>query len=280
MPPETLAIIFGLSSALFFGTADFIGGFTSKKLNSFSVLLISYMASLPFLFVLGVFQKAPLPPSYSLMAGALAGGCAMFAMGIFYRALATNRMGVVAPVTALVSAALPVLFGTMIEGLPTVFQIIGFILGFIAIWFLSANGSIAGISLRDLSGPILAGIFFGLYFVIMDQAVKQSIIWPLVASRTSGLLLLITALLTTRKISIPAIHKALLPLLSGFFDAAGGLFFALAATHGRLDIAGVLTAMYPAVTVLMAWVILKETLKKAQLLGLFAALVALAMIAV
>ncbi len=280
MLPETLAIFLGLSSALLFGTSDFIGGVASKEQNSFTILLISYIAGLPLLFALGIIRDTPLPAWGSLLSGGLAGVFGMFGLGIFYRTLAVNRMGVVAPVTALMSAALPVIFGAFLEGVPSLFQITGFILGFMAIWFLSAPGTVAGISMQALIAPILAGICFGLYFITMDHAVNQSIIWPMVASRISGLTLLLLGLLTTRKVSIPIIRKTPLPLLAGFLDTTGCLFFALAVTHGRLDIASVLTSMYPAATVLLAWIILKEKLRKPQLFGLGAALAALALIAI
>ncbi len=280
MRPETLAILFGLSSALLFGTADFIGGFASKKQNSFTVLLIDYMAGLPPLFILGIIWNTPLPAWESLLAGGMAGVFAVSGLGIFYRTLAVSHMGVVAPVTALVSAGLPVIFGAVIEGLPTLFQITGFILGFIAIWFLSSPKNVAGISLRGIKAPILSGICFGLYFIIMDYAVDQSIIWPLVSSRISGLALLLVGLLTTRKIPIPQIRKTPLPILAGLFDATASLLFAFAVTHGRLDIASVLTSMYPAATVLLAWILLKEKLRPPQLFGLGGALVALALITV
>lgn len=209
----------------------------------------------------------------------MAGIAGLVGLASFYKGLAIEHMGMVASLAAVISAAMPVLFGMLIEGFPSNHQIVGFAMAFVAIWHLSVSEKSYTIRWRQLSFPATAGIGFGLAFIFIDQAVKQSVLGPLIASKMMGIVLLIAILKTVRIGAMPQKHKYPVVCLTGLFDAAGTACYASAAHVGRLDISAVLASMHPAITALLAWVILRERLSHRQWIGVIAALIALALIA-
>jgi len=188
-------------------------------------------------------------------------------------------MGMVASLAAVISAALPVFFGMLIEGFPSNLQLVGFAAAFVAIWLLSVSENSAKIHWHQLRFPVAAGLGFGLAFIFFDQAVKHSVLGPLIASKIVGIIVLFTTLKILRIGALPHKHKYPVICFTGFFDAAGTAFYASAAHVGRLDISAVLSSMHPAITAFLAWMILKERLSRRQWAGVVAALVALALIA-
>ena len=277
--PEILAVIYGLASASFWGTSDFSGGFVTKTSSVFGVLLVADIIGIVLLTICALWIGSPVPDKSSLMIGASAGITGLIGLAAFYKGLAKEHMGMVASVAAVISAALPVFFGMLMEGVPSNRQITGFAAAFAAIWLLSVSEKSRTIRWRQLILPATAGIGFGFTFILIDQAVDQSVLWPLLASRMTGTVVLIMLLLVFRVGKMPHKHKYPLVCLTGFFDAAGTAFYASAAQVGRLDISVVLASMHPAITAFLAWVVLKERLSHRQWIGVIASLIALALIA-
>jgi len=122
-------------------------------------------------------------------------------------------------------------------------------------------------------------VAFAGFFIFLDQAADASILWPLVAVRATSLLLIVLASLALRKRILPSRDKLPLIALAGLLDTGGNLFYMLAARAGRLDIAAVLASLYPAATVILARMILKELINRWQMIGIIAALGAVVMIA-
>ena len=276
---EILAVTYGLASASFWGTSDFSGGFVTKTNSVFGVLLVANISGIVLLTICALWVGSPVPDRSSIILGALAGIGGLIGLAAFYKGLASEHMGMVASLAAVISAALPVLFGMLMEGFPSNRQIAGFAVAFAALWYLSVSEKSHTIRWRQLSLPVTAGIGFGLAFILIDQAVEQSVLWPLLASKMMGTVVLVTLLLIFRIGTMP--HKQNYPLvcLTGFCDAAGTAFYASAAQVGRLDISVVLASMHPAITALLAWVILRERLSRRQWIGVIAALIALTLIA-
>jgi drug/metabolite transporter (DMT)-like permease len=206
----------------------------------------------------------------------------MGAVGLLalYRGLASSRMGLVAPVSAVVAAGVPVLVGAALEGLPGSLQLTGFGLGLAGIWFLSRPQTAGQLRLGDLALPVVAGLGFGLFFVCIDQASGAGTFWPLVAARAASMAFMFLAAQTARQPILLERRLWPLTLLAGALDAGGNAFFVLAAQAGRLDVAGVLASLYPASTVLLAWLVLKERFTPLQGVGVAAALTAIVLIAV
>jgi len=276
---EILAVTYGLASASFWGTSDFSGGFVTKTTSVFGVLLVANITGTVLLTICALWVRSPVPDLYSLVFAGLAGIAGFVGLASFYKGLAIEHMGMVASLAAVISAAMPVLFGMLIEGFPSNHQIVGFATAFVAIWHLSVSEKSHKIRWRQLSFPATAGIGFGFAFIFIDQAVKQSVLGPLIASKMMSIVVLIMILKIFRKGTMPKAHKYPIVCLTGFFDAAGTAFYASAAHVGRLDISAVLASMHPAITAFLAWVVLRERLSRRQWFGVIAALIALALIA-
>jgi drug/metabolite transporter (DMT)-like permease len=276
---EILAVAYGLAAASSWGTSDFSGGFVTKTSSVFGVLLVVNIIGTVLLTICALWIGGPVPDITSLILGALAGIAGLIGLAAFYKGLASEHMGMVASLAAVISAALPVFFGMLMEGFPSNRQIAGFAAAFAAIWQLSVSEKSHTIRWRQLSLPATAGIAFGFSFILIDQAVEQSLLWPLLAAKMMGTVVLITLLRIFRIGTMPLKHKYPIVCLTGFFDAAGTAFYASAAQVGRLDISAVLASMHPAITAFLAWVILRERLSRRQWIGVVAALIALALIA-
>lgn len=270
---------FGLASALIWGAGDFSGGLASRRSPVYSVVLVSEILGLFLLTGLALLLAEPIPPPMDLLWSGAAGIAGTLGLLAFYRALAGGRMGVVAPVTGVVSAIVPVVFGANLEGMPAPQQVLGFGLAVVAVWLVSRGGDGAGMRGRDLSFSVLAGVGFGVFFVVIDHAIDSGILWPLVASRTASVAMLLIAVAAMGRRAEMAPRQLPLAALAGLLDAGGNAFYALAAQLGRLDVAAVLSSLYPATTVLLARFVLKEPISRRQWLGVSVALVAVVLIA-
>ncbi len=276
---EILAFTFGLASACSWGTSDFTGGFVTKTSSVFGVLLVANITGTALLTICALVAGSPVPDSYSLGFAGLAGIAGLIGLSSLYKGLAVEHMGMVASLAAVISAAMPVLFGLIIEGRPSSQQIIGFAVAFVAIWYLSVSDKSNTIRWRQLKFPVASGIGFGLAFIFVDQAVNQSVLAPLIVLKVTGIVVLITFLKVFRIGAMPPRQRYPVVCLTGFFDAAGTALYASAAHVGRLDISAVVSSMHPAITAFLAWVILKERLSRRQWFGVAAALISLALIA-
>jgi len=280
MGSEVLAIICGIAAAASFGTGDFCGGFATKRSRVYSVLVISQLFGLALLAGMAVVLNEPIPSGGNLVFGGLAGLFGTLGLAALYIGLARGRMGIVAPVSAVVGAVLPIIVGIFMEGAPTGGQFIGLMLGLCAIWYLAGGGGGASLHPRELGLPILAGLGFGFFFIFINQVSETAIFWPLVTARIVSITMIFTLILTRRQtIKVPWNRQLLIIILAGIFDTAGNILFALASSLGRLDISTTLTSLYPAGTIFLAWFVLRERLAPRQWFGVAVTLVALVLIA-
>ncbi|GBC63653.1 EamA/RhaT family transporter [Desulfonema ishimotonii] len=277
---EVLAITYGLSSALTWGAGDFSGGVATKRGNVFSVILFSQVFGAIFLVGLALLFAEKIPRPDQLLWGGLAGMSGALGLIALYKGLAQERMGIVAPLSAVIMAILPILFAAMTQGLPQISQLSGFGLAIFAVWFLSCDDSGAGIRFREIWLAVGSGFGFALFFIFINRASSDAILWPLVAARLASLTMMAVLSFTRGQTGIPG--KRLFPViaLAGILDATGNAFFVLSAQLGRLDISAVLASLAPGTTVVLAWLILKERLRPRQWLGVGAALLALVLISV
>ena len=281
--PEMLAVAYGLASAAVWGAGDFSGGLATKRGNVYVVVMLSQVVGLFCLLLLALLLEGTLPPARDLLFGALAGIAGVIGLLGLYAGLARGRMGVVAPVTAVLAAIFPVMVAIFTEGVPPILVLVGFGLAVTAVWLLSGGGKAGGLRRNELGLALLASLGFSLFFVFIDQVSLGVVFWPLTAARLASVSLLIFFFLSRRWVQAqwqpPAHHLLPIIALSGILDSGGNYFFTLATQSGRLDIAAVLASLYPASTVLLARLILKETLGSRQWLGVGIALVALVFIA-
>lgn len=275
-----LSIVFGLLSALTWGAGDFTGGLATRKVGAvravFYASVIGLIAVLSCAYLFG----EPFPAISILLTAVIAGVFGCLGLLLLYAAMANGTMSIAAPVSALLAAALPVMVGMVTEGLPELLTLLGFLFALLAVWMVSqGEGGIRNLlsHLADLKLPLLAGMGFGLYFVFMHNATGTgAILWPMVASRTASVVLLLGYMLVTRT-SFRITDMSSLPVitLNGVLDLTGNGFFILAAQAGRLDVASVLSSLYPGSTVLLAWIFLRERLTRNQWIGILSALIAI-----
>ena len=275
-----LTVLYGLASALVWGSADFAGGLATKKNNVYTVILLSQGAgALLIVFLIPLFGET-FTTWTDVAVGCLAGISGAIGLIFFYRALARGPMGMVAPVTAVVTGGLPVVISFLNEGLPDGLQLAGIAMALPAVWLVSqGEGGFQRASLQRLSMPALAGMFFALFFILINSVSDRVILWPLAGARVASLSLMLCVIIFQRSWQPPLEGNIPLIALTGVLDMGGNAFFALAARAGRLDIAAVLAGLGPAVTVLLARSFLKERLIPKQKAGVLLALVAILLLA-
>lgn len=279
---ELGAIGYGLASAVSWGAGDFCGGLASKRNHVYGVVLLSQMVGALFLVGVALLLAEPFPQPLDLAYGGVAGIGGTIGLAALYRGLAGGRMGMVAPVAAVVTAILPVIVSILVEGAPAILQLVGFGLALVGVWLISARrGKKVEIRGGELGLAVIAGSGFGIFLILIDRVNEGAVLWPLVAARVASIsLLVIVVVITSPLEKLPAAAGLPVIVLAGLFDTGGNAFFALATQTGRLDMAAILSSLYPAVTIALAWLILKERLLPQQWGGVAAALLAIALISI
>jgi uncharacterized membrane protein len=278
-----MAALLALTAAAAYGAGDFLGGMAARREPASAVVLWSHVVGL-----LAMLVAAPLIggdlTAEGLALGAGAGVIGAAALAFFYRALATGAMSVAAPVAGLLSAAVPVVAGVGGGERPGTIALVGIGLALPAIMLVSrerpAHDAPSATQVRAFVLALAAGFGFGLFFVVLDGAAEGTGIWPLVGARIASVGLfaaLGAARVTAAAPPRAAAHAA---VGAGLLDAAANVCYLLALSHGLLSVVSVLTALYPAGTVLLARVILRERMTRMQRTGLAVAGLAAAMIAI
>lgn len=271
-------ILFALTAALFWGSGDFSGGFATRKASPFQVLALSAIAGIVVLATAALVTQETLPPATGIFWSLLAGLSGAVGITSLYTALSRGNAAAVAPISAVLGAAIPVGFTFLSRGSPAVLQLIGFGLAFIGIWLVSRSALMEGQKTNSRLGlAFLAGAGFGGYFIFIGQVEGSGVFIPLFFAR--GVMFLgALLLLAFKRLPLPSIRANPIAPLAGVLDAAGNVFFLLAITFSRLDFAVVISSLYPAVTVLLAGFILKEKVGNWQKAGVVLCLAAILLI--
>lgn len=266
-----------LLAALAWGSGDFTSGLIARRAGSLRAVLWGYTFGLVVLVGMALLRGEPLTSPADLLWGALAGLLGMLGLGFLLKGFATGRMGVVAPVSAVLSAMLPVAFHALTREWPGPLQLVGFGVALVGIWLLSRPERF-GRRPEGLGLAILAGLGFGSFFILLDQISADAQFWPLVAGRLATVAaMLLFGWATRRTLAFPNVPIWMVGL-AGTLDVAGNFFFLLATQTGRLDVAAVLASLYPAVTALLARWLAHEHLARMQLIGLVTAVLAIVLI--
>lgn len=275
-----LSILYGIASALSWGAGDFAGGLSSRKVGAYRAVFYADFFGLFLLLAAYFIYPETLPAVRVLWVSAIGGMLGTIGLLVLYYSLTKGQMSIAAPVSALFAAVLPVIVGSITGGLPGPFQFIGFVLALAAVWLISqGDGSFHISRLSDLRLPILAGLGFGCYFIFMHNATQDtpSILWPMIISRVAGTLLVLSFVLARREpLGVPRGVWTVV-LINATLDLFGNFFYILASKSGRLDIAAVLSSLYPGATVILAWMLLKEHISRWQMVGILLALSAIAL---
>ncbi len=267
-----------LATAAVWGGGDFAGGIATRRANVFKVVAGAHACGLLLMLLLVWITGEALPPRSTLLWGAAAGIAGALGVAALYRGFAIGRMGIVAPVSAVITGVLPVLAGIYSEGMPAPIQLVGFVLALISIWLIARpDGKID--THRGLGLAVLAGVMFGLFFIACKQAGHHAVFWPLVTARTASTLLMLLIVAFSVGDHRP-LRPALVPVLfAGILDTSANALFIAATQRGRLDVTSVLSSLYPASTVILARIFLKERMSVTQNAGIVGALVSVALIA-
>lgn len=275
-PGQLASSLFALGTVCSWGVSDFIGGYTARRFEPFLLAGLGHLAGTIYVASIALSSHEPVP-AFAHLAWAAAGGAAGgLSLGIFYRALSTN-MGLAAPVSAVLSAAIPTAFAMLTRGIPAPVTIAGFALALAGIWLISRPEG--GARPEGLVLALIAGVGFALFYIFMDRAGSGAAFWLATASRGSAFAVTAIIILAGRKFSPTYPSGFGLGLLAGCVDVTGTVFYIRAAQTGRLDTAVILSSLYPTVTVLLARILLKEHFTKWKAVGVLAALAAVPMIA-
>ena len=266
-------------SAAAWGAGDFGGGLASRRAPVFGVVLISQVVGMAMAFLLAVLRGESLPPTADLgwsVAGGIAGGVGIASL---YRALAVGRMAVVAPVTAVLAASIPVVVGFVLDGLPDPVVMVGMVLAIVAVILVSQVQDGSEGRSKGLGLAMLAGIGFGLFGVCIGQLSPGHVFGPLALVRATEAVMIGGVIVVTRSAWRPPRDLILAICGVGVLDMVGNGAYILSVQAGSLAVAAVLSSLYPVTTVILATIVLRERVTRVHALGIGLAVTAVVLIA-
>jgi drug/metabolite transporter (DMT)-like permease len=278
IPYQFVPEVTALAATFAWGMSDFVGGYASRKSNAYLLTTITHMSGTAVMLVLALLFRSPFPGQQNLRWAVAAGLFGGVALAVFYRALSQGNMGLTAPLSAVLGAGIPTVFGFFTQGFPGSVPIAGFLLAGIGIWLISRSEGAVGHP-KGIGTAVLAGIGFAGYFLCIHEAGNASVFWLAGASRFVSLLTTGAIVLATRQFGPMSSAGVVWGLGAGVLDITGSAMFIFASQRGRLDVAVVISSLYPAITVLLARLFLKEHFSRWRIVGMIAALVAVPMIA-
>jgi drug/metabolite transporter (DMT)-like permease len=269
----------GLVAATTWGGSDFAGGMGARRASALLVACSGHVVTLIVLLAVCGFGHLPVPRSTEFVYGAVGGLEGSLALAVFYRALAMGSMGLTAAVTGLLTALVPVLFGLWSEGLPQPIAAGGLLMGCVAIWLIAHSPA------RDKTGHAtprialllgaISGVGFGLQLVLLKLASNGGVLWALTSARIGGVAgLLLVLLVAFLRGAQPGYWTGFwkMGILAGALDTIGNVGYTVAAHNGRLDVAAMVSSLYPGATILLAALLLRERPTRRQTLGMAVAL--------
>jgi drug/metabolite transporter (DMT)-like permease len=274
------AILLALGSSVAYGLTDFLGGLAARRAHIFLLGSVTQPLGLVVLLVIAPLVGGEMNREVWFW-GVVSGLGGALAYVTLFRALAIGPMSVASPVSAIIAVVLPVLAGVLFgERLPLVGWV-GIAVGILAVLMVSQVHEDAPhpVSLQVLLLSIAAGVFISVFLVALERAPSNSGLWPIVIVRIVTSTLLLVAALATRVMAKPPRDVFLLASASTLLDVLATVAFMLATREGLLTVVAVITALYPAATVLMARVVLKEHLQVMQRIGLLLAAVSVGVLA-
>jgi drug/metabolite transporter (DMT)-like permease len=276
----------GLLSAATWGGSDFVGGVGARRAPAMLVVISGHLFS--FLVLLAVclaIRLAP-PGPHFLIYAALGGFEGSLALAVFYRALAMGAMGLTAALTGLLTALVPVTFSLFHDGLPAPLTAVGLAIGLAAIWMITHAPATKGEPKKRTPTPptalllgALAGTGFGMQLVFFKMASGGGMLWVMTSARAAGVVAMLLVLVAMPP-KAPWRGFWLTGIAAGALDTVGNLFYLQATRFGRLDVAAVVCSLYPAGTIMLAALVLRERPTRRQIAGMALALAAVALLSV
>lgn len=279
-----MSSLLALTSAVFYGAADFVGGLATRRAATIAVVALSQLSGLILLLAVMPLLPAAAPHRADLVWGATAGLTGGAGVALLYRALAIGTMGVVAPTTAVCAVALPVLVSAIAGQRPSWLSSIGIVLALASIILVGQEPSQAAGPRRrgwppGIGHALVSGVAIGGFYLALARTAPEAGLWPLVASRAASVACFgIFALARRGPTGLRGSGLALLVVGGGALDMVANVLYLLATRQGGLPVVVTLTSLYPAATVVLAWAVLGERLGALQRTGVGCALLAVALI--
>lgn len=276
-----MAIVLALLSALSYGVSDFVGGLVSRRVSAWSVAVVGQSSAVVCTAVAAAFLTgSPSGPDFAW--GAIAGVASGVGTGFLYRGFSSGRMGVVAPISAVGSAVVPVLAGVAGGERPHLLVWLGVGIALPAIWLVSSTPPAGGPARRAVAAGavdgVLAGLGFGGLFAALGQVPDGAGLWPLTLAQVVTVPTVVLVATALRAQWWPRGRAVRPALLTGPLGALATVLFLLASQRGFLTVTGVLASLYPAATVLLAARVLKEHVHRAQAGGLVLCVVSVVLV--
>jgi drug/metabolite transporter (DMT)-like permease len=275
-----VAYLLAIGSAVLYGAADFTGGLTTRRASTIPVVLLSQAAGMLLLALILPLLPHASPSRPDLLWGAAAGLTGGIGVALLYHALATGRMAVVAPTTAVCAVAIPVVVSVLLGERPVPLAVAGIALGMVSIVLVSRQQEVASLHRRQsgVGTALVSGIAIGLFLLTFAQTGSEAGMWPLLVARLVSVSLFgVMAIVGGRSIRMPAQATAL-AIVAGVVDMLANALYLLATRQGPLSIVVTLSSLYPASTVLLARIVLRERLHPWQITGVGCALAAVVLI--
>lgn len=270
-------------SALGYGVSDFVGGIASRRVAALRVVLVSYPIAMVLLGILAAIVGGTVSCG-AVFWGALCGISQAFGVWWFYAALSAGPISVVSPLTAVLVAGVPVGVGVALGERPGAVPVVGIVIALIAVVLVSRDASDEDVKPHAFTTKVAwltigSGLAFGLNFVLIHQAPVDARLWPLFFARLSATVVVVLVAAATANLRAPTGAPLKLAVAAAFLDTGANVAMLLALQASLLSLASVLMSLYPAATVVLAMVVLKERVTRWQLLGMVLAVVSVAMIA-
>jgi len=279
MPADLIGVALALASAVVWGGGDFSGGLATRRCNVNGVVAVAAVAGIVVLGILSLVIGEPWPRGADLGWAFAAGVAGTFGLVALYRGLAAHRAAVVAPVSAVVGALVPIVYAVLALNLPDVTQQVGFAVALPGIWLVTrGTGGARGTAHGGMLDGVLAGLGFGLFFVIIAHVERGTVFAPLVVARSVTLAVALIAI-AARPSPLPPARRNPIAWLAGALDTGGNAFYLFALQYTRVDIAAVLSSLYPVTTVLLSSWLLGQVVGRAQWIGVACCLAAVTLIA-
>ena len=277
--PTLVVVGLGLLASIGWGVGDFGGGLTSRRAPVLGVLAGSQLASVVVMVSIFALVREPAMSTTDLAISILGGGLGASGLALLYRGLAVGRMGVVAPIAAVLTATLPVAFGFLTEGVPDVIAIVGIGFAALSVVLVSRSPDTGDGRPSGVVYALGAGTIFGLFSIAASFLDDRLVIGPLVVIRITSVLAIAVWLLASRQ---PwRVPRRLWPALVaiGVIDVSATGAYLSAIAIGPLAIAAILASLYPVVTTILAALVLRERITAVHAAGIAAAGLAVVLIA-
>jgi drug/metabolite transporter (DMT)-like permease len=269
-----MPILFGLFASLLIGMSDFLGARSAGRTTALQTTTAAFLAG----GVAAMFYSPLLgnPRFEDIALGALSGVALAIALTTLWRAYALSSIGVAAPIAAVVSTVLPVLYGAARGDVPGPIGWLGIVVGvaalFVASWQPVGDASRVGVTLG-----LVSGLFFSAMYIIAISTSDEAGTWPIVPQRLTAFVLAITAALVTRERPFAGGSVTRVSMLAGVFGASGVAVVVYAGQRGPIAPVVVAGSMYPAVAIALAWIFMGQVLTPRQILGVVGALLGVAL---